>query len=67
MINPIKRALKYRGQNLKWLAKKLNVNYDYFTSKVKANNFTLQEIDSIVSILNLKARIVLLDENSDII
>ena len=67
MINPIKRALKYRGQNLKWLAKKLNVNYDYFTSKVKANNFTLQEIESILLQLDLYLIPSIIDKDRNIV
>lgn len=65
--NVIKRALKHKHLTLKWLAKKMNVNYSHLCSKIKENNLSLQEINSILTLLNLSSIIIILDENNNVI
>lgn len=65
--NPIKRALSYKKLTLKWLAKKMNVNYAHLCVKIKENNLSLQEINSILTLLNLSSIIIIVDENNNVI
>ena len=65
--HPIKRALKAKKLTLKWLAKKMNVNYAHLCVKIKENNLSLQEINSILTLLNLSSIIIILDENNNVI
>ena len=66
-INLIKRALKLRGKDIKWLSKKMRCNYSHLCLKIKANNLTLQEIDNILLHLDLYLMPVLTDKDRNIV
>ena len=61
----IKRALKLKGRNIKWLAKQMRCNYPNLCLKIKANNLSVQERNNILLYLDLRVLEILVDLNGN--
>ena len=63
--NTIRRALKLRGRNIKWLAKQMRCDYPNLCLKIKANNLSVQERNAILLRLDLRVLEILVDLNGN--
>lgn len=59
----IRKALKLKGRNIKWLAKQMRCDYPNLCIKIKSNNLSVQERNSILLLLDLKVLEILTDLN----
>lgn len=65
--NPIKRALKHRGRDIKWLASTLNKDYTSLCRRIKEQTLTLKEINSILVHLDLYSIFAVVDKDNNVV
>ena len=65
--NPIKRALKHRGRDIKWLASTLNKDYTSLCKRIKDQTFSIKELNAILLHLELRPHILFIDKEGNIL
>ena len=65
--NPIKRALKHRGRDIKWLASTLRKDYTSLCKRIKDKSFTLKEMEAILLHLDLYLIPTIIDKDRNVV